>query len=194
VRDLPRRVAELQCRKLFDCCTPAQIATAGSLIVSFTDEAGCVTEFQNFFERATPRQEAAITAGRVIYNSGEVAACLARIDAMTCDVLTSGSVPSCDAWTPLQQDGEACESDAECISTLCEFGIGPTSQRTCARPAGLGEPCAGACEEGAACDFDTSTCVLAKRIGESCLANSECESTRCDPNTSVCVPDSICPP
>jgi hypothetical protein len=196
LRDLPRQVAELQCRKLFDCCTPAQIATAGSsIIVSFTDEASCRTAYENLLEPSTPRREAAINEGRVIYDGREASACLARIEFMTCEELTSGSVPTCDApWTPLQQDGEVCESDSECVSEFCEFGIGPTSQKTCTPAARLGEPCTGNCADGAFCDFDTSICAPVKRLGESCSTSSECGSTLCDFNAGVCVPDSICPP
>jgi hypothetical protein len=112
---------------------------------------------------------------------------------MTCDVLTSGAVTPCDAWTPLQQEGEPCDFDAECISGSCELGISST-QRTCGHAAKLGENCAGACVEGAICDFATSTCVPPKTLGTQCYSSSECASKRCDPNTSVCVPDSICPP
>jgi hypothetical protein len=193
LEDLPRRIAEWNCRMLFECCTPAQVMTAGSsfFIGSFTDETGCRAAYESFLSQATPQLQDAIRQGRILYSEAAAGSCIAGIDAMTCAQLTAGAAPECNVWTPLQKDGDVCESDSECISGACEIGIDP--QGTCAPPAKLGEPCSGNCEKGSVCDNSNFACSPPKKLGESCLTSSECESKQCSSTKSVCIPDSICP-
>lgn len=189
--DLPGRIAQWNCQMLFQCCTPAQVMTAGSfLTANFKDEAGCRAAYEEFLSQSTPQIEHSISQGRMQYDEGAAGSCIAKLDRMTCAQVTSGSAPQCNVFIPLQKNGEACESESECISSDCEIGLDP--QGTCAPPAKLGEPCSGTCEKGAFCDAGY-VCSPQKKLGEPCGSSSECESAQCSAASSVCIVDSICP-
>lgn len=135
-----------------------------------------------------PNVEAAIYAGHVIYNGGNVKICIDAIAARTCDRTdqTHRDQPrECDAFfRGTLVGGEACYVDEECVSGRCSGdSSGTCSLGTCIgdtapvfEPAQIGENCSSltGCVEGAYCDQLTDMCTALKSSGATCTLDGEC--------------------
>jgi hypothetical protein len=196
LEDLPTHLAALTCGKLFECCTKAEIMVegTGSIILDpFTDEAGCRASFLKFLSQSIPRLQTAVNEKRLVYDANAAGACIDMFTSLSCHELTTSDPPKCEYFTPLLHDGDVCDADAECTSNFCDIDpSSQTGQQVCVPLAKLGQPCTGACEDGAVCDFVTLVCSPAKKLGEPCSLSSDCDSQLC--SNGVCVVDSICPP
>lgn len=185
LESLPQRVAELTCRKLFECCSVDQLSVDGMLL--FPDESSCRATYVDALSPELDLVKESIENGRATYDGDAAAACFAKLERTSCQVLTSEVPLPCGYFTGLLHDGESCAASGECISGLCDLN---SFTPTCIPVPKLGESCSGICEDGTVCNLDF-VCSLPKKVGDSCTFSFECETTRC--RSGVCVPDSICP-
>ena len=142
---------------------------------------------------ATQQLTAEIAAGRIIFDPGATAACLAELDARfgTCALSVAVSFIdrdeplACDAvFTGTVADAGECFDDLECVSRRCSFpeGCDPASccAGTCAptppsEHADVGESCADRrCVSGAFCTRTTKKCIARVAVDAPCTELLSC--------------------
>lgn len=192
--DVLQRVTELTCRRIFECCTPAQIMSQGALVGAgpFTDEAGCRAAYENALTPSLDLVRSSMQAGRVTYRGDIAGNCFAQAASLSCADLDSVR-PSCDYFVPAVQAGGACASSLDCVSGHCSVTVpsGSTASGVCAPSGALGSACVnGACNFGTVCDSSSQMCVTRKANGAPCMLSSECEGRRC--TNGVCATTPFC--
>ena len=191
---LPREAALASCALVFDCCAEGERH-------GYADESTCVTE-REMSGAITPQLQASLDAGRVRYDGGAAADCLA---VAACDITAAAEICQ-NVYVPQVPPGEPCTGPIDCIDGFCLDGVcagiarlgeactnacelgahcDPTD-RVCVRSPAAGEPCPDFyCAEGAFCDFTAMMCEAARPAGEPCDNGSQCQSFSCA-GTGVC--------
>jgi hypothetical protein len=156
----------------------------------FPDKATClganVFNVPLFFDANTI---AAIKAGRVGYNGGNLKLCLDAMANNTCDRTDqngrSNLLVCRDLVRGTVHAGASCSINEECISQqcngastdpVCTMGVCIGDTAPSLAPGALGMPCSelGGCEDGTYCDGSTDTCLELKDVGTECTVSSEC--------------------
>jgi hypothetical protein len=136
---------------------------------------------------------AAVSAGKIRYDSDAAESCIAAFDVLDCDYADQGpdALAPCDeVFTGAIRNGGDCAFDTECTSGQCSIPDCTSSccMGTCDEPRvypGLGEPCTTICDGDLFCNFD-QICQAPVGEGESCNGFSVCaEPLVCN---GICVP------
>jgi hypothetical protein len=172
----------------------------------FTDHDSCMaTSLTGPVFEITDDLVAAVLAGKVYYDGGRFASCVAAVAATTCDTTDA------DGRTPLTAcanlfrgalaGGAACAFDGECISQTCARTCGELTccLGTCSgdtppvpmTPKPIGQSCTpGGCVASAYCEPSTQICTALKATDATCASSSECAfGLGCVPGSpTVCAP------
>lgn len=164
IEELPRAWSESLCSVVDECIGP--------LADLFLGETDCVTTFQYGFEDgALADLEAAIDAGRVVYDPGKAGDCLAAIEAAGCDALDNPQPDICaEAIEGTVEVGGDCSLGFECVGhAFCDRSAG-TCPGTCTDPRPAGGDCGddAHCRAGLVCSEETSRCVAPSGAGAGC--------------------------
>ena len=179
--ELWRREAAARCARLYGCCTPTELTGTG-----FDDEADCVAELGSWLNGFSTVLGARVADGSVVYRPDVAAACLARLEGLTCDqvstqrfVLASPTGAYClEAYQGQTAAGQACQDDLGCADGYC---IQPplTGAGTCGPRPGLGQPCRSACAAGLRCVGGSAstagTCMMRSGVGQACSTTVDCQ-------------------
>lgn len=176
-----QQVAAVDCAKIFQCCDSREIAQRFvGVSPPVTTEAQCESYLARVYDGAA--YPASLAAGRISYDGGSIADCVADIAKMTCSEY-AGILRSVPEWltcttyiVPKVPPGGACAHDDECYTGNCDGG-------TCQPLPGLGQPCTHACAGYTFCGVDpgsaTDVCLGLRGAGASCENNDECEDGVC---------------
>lgn len=130
-----------------------------------------------------PNVEAALDAGKVVYDEGAAQDCVNSLSSLSCDrtALFGDELEICSGvYTGTLAEGAACGFSGECISDNCVKGTCTMAccLGTCG-PArtlpGLGQPCTALCENDAYCGAD-SICHTPLLYGAPCDTFDSCAS------------------
>lgn len=129
--------------------------------------------------------QAAVDAGKVVYDPSQQADCLASIDGTTClEILHGAEVTGCieDAYGGTVPEGGECGDSVECAAGYCSFAAG-----TC--PGGCAPPVA----PGSACEQDEQCATGLSCLYGTCRAPTMvADGASCNDVTYVCAPWSYC--
>lgn len=143
-----------------------------TLDAMFGKIAGCMkagAPYVDFMGRTTDglaqQYQASVDAGAIVYDQGQVSACLAAVQAASCAELTPGGdvngtkLAACGpVLVPQVADGDPCTWNAECTSGWCH-------------------------DEGT-CPFH---CAARQIDGSACAGDEECLSDACNTTSDLCV-------
>jgi hypothetical protein len=162
IADFPGAAADAWCGRVYECCSPDDrlggTLTGGS-------QAECRFQVATALTVAFSAARDEADAGRVTYDPGAAATCLADLRAGSCDALRAraAELPCKGALHPAVAVGGACASTLDCVDGFCQ---------TPAEPVDAGAA-AGVCvahgEVGAACDADDA-CASGFCAGGQCAA------------------------
>lgn len=147
----------------------------------------CVESFSNSFLPVQAldyrNQIAAVAAGKVVYHSDKAEECLAALENLSCDRMSTAGPLACqEIFSGTAGAGDVCAIAEECVSQFC---MTTTCNNGCctgtcmgATPPGmknLSEPCTyrDRCS-GGYCDTATGTCAAFKAPGTGCTQTAEC--------------------
>ncbi|WAS95972.1 hypothetical protein [Nannocystis punicea] len=184
-----RRFAQAACAKVFDCCSPVDVRR---LFLTFPEEAvsdrsACEEFHARKFDRFVRGVAGSALEGRSEWDGEAAAACVERLNAMSCDEYSALVRPhdagmiACRVLTGKVSPAGACRSDGECIRGFCR-GAAQWQEGACAELPAVGEVCPDdRCEAGARCDWATApgVCAALKADGEACRSDDECRSNGC---------------
>lgn len=179
----PREEAAARCERLYGCCTSTELTGAG-----FDSQAECVTTIGDGLSLLSQIFAQRIAAGTLEYRPELAGACLARLEALTCDEVSMqrfflastslGSVYCIEAVQGLVAAGQACDDDLACTSRYC-IAEGLAGAGTCGQRPGLGEPCHGGCVGDLTCAGSTATtagsCTMKSGVGGTCVTSPDCQ-------------------
>ncbi len=180
--ELNAREAHARCARLYGCCTPTELTGTG-----FANEADCVGQVGGGLSDLRPVFDEHIAAGTVAYRPELAGACIARLEALTCDEVAAQrftiAVPfdvyCIEAYQGLIADGRACSADLDCTSRNC-IAAPLTGAGTCGQPPGLGQPCTSHCTDDLECVGSTSTaagtCAVKSGVGGACATTPDCQA------------------
>jgi hypothetical protein len=174
-----------------------------------SDQATCLAtnlDNQTFF--IDPQVTQLVLAGKVRYDGGTVAACLADVAAQNCTIngldkrrsfeqcifnvfhgeVAAGGVCSGNSECISATCNNPCDQSAACCTGVCNPGMAPAPLT----PIALGLACPpgtggfDACVDGAYCDAATQVCTALKPVGASCNDASQCgDALTCSFTTGV---------
>jgi hypothetical protein len=185
LEDFLEETGNATCEKLFECCTPAEIADLGD---GFLIDMSSVEDCQETYSTALSLSGGVITdavdEGRMGYDSTKAEACLDVIGALTCEAFratdTANVSEKCDnPFIPQVEAGGSCALHAECIGGPCEGASGNPGavDGTCTPLPDEGEVCDFRCRAGLLClwdaDANESRCVVPPGLGETCTSICE---------------------
>jgi hypothetical protein len=191
---LDEEYAAAFCRKLFACCTAAELTEtpAGS-----GDEAACRATYGARIAPDLDALRTGVASGVVSYDGAKARSCFDTLVALPCtewggdDALER--IPDCALMLRgTVAPGGACLASRQCLDGECGSG------GICVANARPAEPCVGkSCQGGLYCDTDPSgaltTCAAYQPNGAPCSFNDECRSNSCGAVTpGVCGPSEIC--
>lgn len=184
--ELPDRVAEVHCRRLFKCCTGSERqAQKGAFNFDLSSEQSCRDSYGGLIRTLLVASlRSANDQGRIDYDAERMAECLSDDDALECDTVPSnggGSNPiSCEgAIDPKVALGGSCRRDFECEKGVC-IKEGSEDEGTCQLKPGEDESCEHrGCADGFYCSWDSDVCRPKRSKGEDCQHNKMCESHVC---------------
>jgi hypothetical protein len=131
---------------------------------------------------------AAESGGTLVYDPGQVSACLASIRASGCDYPDKRLAALCPGvLTGKVALGGACTVNAECGATAyCKSTACPG---TCAPLVTKGAACAADddCEDGLVCDDTAKKCITAGKQGDACSDSAPCSTAFVCDGTAHCV-------
>ncbi len=161
--ELPALLTDVYCDALTTC--------AGSMEDLQFPGSSCAAELQKQLEDGMfAKLPAALDSGKVKYDAGQVAACLAALRAEGCALFTTRASGACegalDGAVPLGGD---CTSSLECDASLyCKAT--DSCPGKCSEPEGAGVACSedDACKSGLRCDESRGTCEAPRKVGERC--------------------------
>jgi hypothetical protein len=165
------------CDKVFSCCSAAELMNNPRV---GKDSSACQTTLDGEDSLFLADIEASIEEGRVVYHPDRMAACLANLQARSCDQL---KMPPGDRNVTQQCEGVVeskvpigglCSGSFDCIGGWCEGDDGPTKDMCSPR-----KPLGGDCDEGpecqsGVCDDDARVCIDAPAgSGNLCALGTE---------------------
>lgn len=173
-------------------------------VASYLDPT-CRAETRKFFGEDV---EAAIAAGRIVYDTDAAGACVAGLEALDClaEHPSDPTLAACyEALTGTVQKDQPCFGTFECAEGLCYSTTGDACPTVCQAVAKKGEACSllsgPYCDEREGLRCSQGTCVVPASKGGACLDNFGCTSgTVCVGNECVplrktgygCAKDSSC--
>jgi hypothetical protein len=195
----PEEFAARYCRRVYDCCLPADRAA----VSPGTDEAMCTA---GMTENARDNAELLFTFPGIGYDAAAAGRCLAVLERYPCgDIFepTAGVLVACQdvfaGTLPLQtscEDGHQCASGtcdgATCAVTVrCAPGEIVSDSNGCLPQVGLGQSCALArqCPPEAGCP--AGVCKRRGQVGATCSVADDCAGTcgiSVDTGRSACRP------
>ncbi|MBK9034324.1 MAG: hypothetical protein IPL61_24175 [Myxococcales bacterium] len=181
----PSKLAAAACEQSFRCCDAAELMDRFQIFnPPPTTQAECTTALAALYQGLLFDSEA-LAAGRITYDEGAAADCVAAIDGAACSV-ELGQAGACERVLVGQvAAGGACKSSNECVGEASCDGATSTALGTCTALATVGMACdAASCVASAWCDFTTTTCAADKANGAACSFDDECTSDFCDPNNA----------
>jgi hypothetical protein len=182
------------CRKLFTCCTAAELMAtpAGS-----GDEAACRATYGARIAADFEAIRGGVASGAATYDGAKARSCFDALVGLPCtewggdDALER--IPDCALFLRgTVAPGGACIVSQQCTDGECQTG------GICVANARAGEACAGRpCQGGLYCDTDAAgaltTCAAYQPNGAPCSFDDECRSKTCGTGTPrVCGPSEIC--
>ena len=149
--DYVHRVFDLQCQRVFSCCTPAERVRVG---LGATEEA-CRADRASFEQLAVNAIRADLAADLTVVDEAALAGCLTAIEASSCSDYFDHRDRNCErAFAPKVENGGDCSSNLACRGGSC-----------------VARACVGdARAVGAACDSDADC------LSSNCLARACAES------------------
>jgi hypothetical protein len=135
IDDYVHRVFDLQCQRIFSCCSSAERDQLG---VGATEEA-CRADREAFEQLAALSIRADLDDDFTVLDESALASCLTAIEASSCSSYFERRDRNCErAFTPRVENGGDCSSNLACRGGLCVdfICVGDT------RP--IGAACAGA--------------------------------------------------
>lgn len=183
------RFGRATCARVFACCSPVDLR---GMFATFpepavTDEEGCVEFFARRFARWLRLVAASEVAGRAEWDREAAAACVERVNAMSCEeysaelAVGSSGVVDCPLLVAKVGEYGACRHDWECATGHCRDAK-QWYDGTCADRPAVGEACPdNVCEDGAWCDQSREqvVCAALKADGAVCRSAGECRSNGC---------------
>jgi hypothetical protein len=178
--DFPSRFSDVFCRRLFRCCTVAQVQRLYGAV--FVDENTCRDKFGALLQFSVSAEiPAAEAARRAHYNGATVATCLAKLDGAACTPRSNDflNIPECAGFIePLVAAGGACNADDQCHSGFCDRTPGGSNDGACAQVPAKGMSCVSRCAAGSYCN-GVSICADPLADGQSCDTNVACSNGNC---------------
>jgi hypothetical protein len=180
--DLPLREAEARCARLFGCCTPTEL-----IGTDYNSEVECVAEIAGWLSSVQQIFDERIVAGTVVYRPDLAGACVARVNALTCDAVSMQrfdlaaplGISCIEAFQGLATDGQACADSIDCASRFC-IATPLAGAGTCGQPPGLGQPCHGGCTGDLVCVGSNATtagtCMMKHGVGGVCAITPDCQA------------------
>lgn len=191
---LDEEYAAAFCRKLFTCCTAAELpeTPAGS-----GDEAACRATLGAMIAPEWDEIRAGVASGIITYDGAKTRTCIDALAALPCTEWGGDDagerIPDCDLIIRGKvAPGGACIASLECTDGWCASG------GICMANARLGQSCVGtSCQGGLYCDTDAAgaltTCAVYQPNGAPCSFDAECRSNSCGAVAPrVCGPSEIC--
>jgi hypothetical protein len=211
LEDLASRLGTVQCDKIFQCCTQAQITSlfAGSTQDGepITTAAQCAPGDAALYDAfdVSVFQES-VASARIEYDGFAAKQCLDQIEAESCSDYALGGRSNLgdlctDFITPLVPDGGICLESYECVTNNCMGSIvsgnGQNTLGMCMPLPGLGEACTYRCQSGQYCDGISSICLALQPDGATCRLFSDCSGGTCVGDSTgegVCASTVVCEP
>lgn len=161
IDDYVQRVLDLQCQRIFACC-----ATAERDRFAFgATEVACREQRGAFEQLAVNAIKEDIDADLTVVDEGKLEACLASLEASSCEDYFATRDRNCEAaFTPRGENGDDCSSNLACRGGLCV-------SFTCA---GDTRPLGAACATG-------DDCLSSNCLAGHCAANpsfAACDGSR----------------
>jgi hypothetical protein len=172
--EYPKALQDAYCRYLARCG-------------AFPDVATCERANLGLPMQVSPRMQAEIDMGKVVYDSDKAGQCIDDFGAQSCDTTDEdGRVEpqSCiDITHGTVGSGGACADNNECASKMCNV---PVCQMACCQgtcvgdtkpaPGGPGTVCMSQtqCTAGTYCDITSGMCTALKAAGATCTGSDEC--------------------
>ncbi|WP_434418876.1 hypothetical protein [Nannocystis pusilla] len=200
-----RRFSQAACAKVFDCCSSVD---RRRLFLTFPQEAVVdAIDCEEFYGPRRVEFERGVAgsalAGRSEWDGEAAAACVERLNAMSCEEYAAQMEPrgagtiDCRVLTGKVSPAGKCRGDGECIRGFCR-GASQWQDGACAMLPAVGERCPdNRCEDGARCDWSAEKplCVALRADGEPCVSASECRSNGCSApvfGSGVCGEPRVC--
>lgn len=210
--DLAAETGAVTCAQLFDCCTAEELMAELDFGNIETEEQ-CVDFYASFIGGLlTPRLQASVDSGRMVYDAEAAGACFDIMGSMSCSEFGASWAddadlpPGCsDFFLGQQADGQPCAGDEECQNDYCVGDTmdfeGNTTEGVCGSKPGLGDDCSDdyECAEGyCAADQGAWICKSRQEAGAACNSDEECVSDQCaggDPQNGTpgtCASEPVC--
>ena len=114
--DYVRRVFDLQCQRIFSCCT----ATERERLAAFPTEEACRADREGFEQLAVSFIRADLDAELLVIDEAALASCLTAIEASSCSAYFDRRDRNCEgAFAPKVENGGDCSSNLACRGGLC---------------------------------------------------------------------------
>ena len=178
--DMPGRLSEAYCKKIYECCSTADLMGRDN---EGPTEKDCRSHQSLSFAGIRDQIKKSNGKHRAVYRADQMEACIAGLKAIPCAGLKMSPKPpelaACDRYIePRVAVGGACGYDHDCIDSSCEGAKDP-ADGVCAVRSPVGGTCESAsCAQGAYCG--NKTCEANKAEGDSCNANFQCASGGCN--------------
>lgn len=116
IDDYVHRVFDLQCQRIFSCCTAGERERVG---IGATEEA-CRADRASFEQLAANAIRADLDADLTVIDEGALAGCLTAIEASSCSDYFDHRDRNCErAFTPMVENGGDCSSNLACRGGSC---------------------------------------------------------------------------
>lgn len=164
LEELPAMLVERICVEVVDCLGAATVA-------QYFGDDSCADRFTAGVEDGSfDAIVTAVEAGRVTYNSDEVAPCLASLEGLGCGFSTTRALSQDACATVFEGSidlGDPCTVDEECLGEA--FCAGNSCPGTCTALLGAGGNCDDddQCQDGLSCG-DDGTCFEPAALDEDC--------------------------
>ncbi len=114
--DYVRRVFDLQCKRIFSCCTPVE----RDRVATGTTEAACRADRASFEPLAVNAIRADLDADLTTLDEAALASCLTTIEASSCSEYFAHRDRNCErAFAPKVENGGDCSSNVACRGGSC---------------------------------------------------------------------------
>lgn len=148
--DYVHRVFDLQCKRIFSCCT----ATERERLGGFATEEACRADREGFEQLAVSSIRADLDADLTAVDEGALASCLTTIEASSCSAYFERRDRNCEgAFAPKVENGGDCSSNLTCRGGLCRSFVCVGDTRPLGAACASSDDClssnclAGACAE-----------------------------------------------
>jgi len=171
--DMPHEMAIMLCNLLARCNPNSVLSTP-----AYAQQ--CLSETEKeFADQSIPGLNAAIAAGKVMYDGTKIRACLDVYPQLACDYSNVSVLDAAcgNIWGGTVAVGGVCNSSFECasssITSTCKSSTS-ACPGVCTARSGVGEACPGTddCLENLACDTTDHICKVPLKSGDACGSSS----------------------